>query len=78
MVVQARKNDLKTAHVSPNFREKEELLQNNRGQVFGLKGDEFYAASDKIDDKKLVNISIDELNDEMPSDAEVQYPNQNS
>jgi len=32
--------------------------------------DEFYAAQDQVDDRKMVNISIDDLNDELPSDAE--------
>lgn len=32
--------------------------------------DEFYAAKDQVDDRKMVNISIDDLNDELPSDAE--------
>ena len=32
--------------------------------------DEFYAAKDQVDDRKMVNISIDDLNDELPSDGE--------
>ena len=36
-----------------------------------LGGNDFYAANDNEDDKKLVNISIDELAEDVPSDAEM-------
>ena len=42
-------------------------------------GDALYGESDKVGDKKLVNISIDELNaDEMPSDCEINQGHQNT
>ena len=44
-----------------------------------MAGDAFYGESDKAGDKKLVNISIDELNaDEMPSDCDINQPQQNA
>ena len=44
-----------------------------------MAGDALYGESDKAGDKKLVNISIDELNaDEMPSDCEINQAHQNA
>ena len=66
------RKDVKTAQISPNTAQKASHLNakttHSKGVFIG--GDAFYAENDKASDKKLVNISIDELND-MPSDVDL-------
>lgn len=58
------RKEVKTAQISPNMTKKANFNIKAEPGVF-LGGDDFYGASDKNNDNKMVNISIDELvNDE--------------
>ena len=63
------KREVNTAQISPNRPSKADRYA-NQSLFFG--GNDLYAANDKADDKKLVNISIDDLNEDemLPSEAE--------
>ena len=56
---------MKTAQISPlAYKNPAEIVGDRNKQIF-LGNNDFYAENERKDDRKLVNISIDELNEDM-------------